>query len=133
MRVLVLTIFLAVSLFSFFLKYLTYSRLGDPVPENVKDIFDEDGYRKNQSYLMANLKFSVVNGLVGMAVMLVFLLMNVHSFLFNYISSFTVDFYLTSFFIILVPQVISTVIDTGFDIYDTFVIEERFGFNKNYS
>jgi len=130
MRILVISIFLAVSLFNFFLKYLTYSSLGDPVPENVKDIFDEKGYRKNQSYLMANLKFSVVSGLVGMVVTLVFLLLNFHSFLFRYISNFTVDIYITSLFMILVPQIIGTIIDTGFDIYDTFVIEEKFGFNK---
>ena len=130
MRALVISIFLAVSLFSFFLKYLTYSRLGDPVPENVKDIFDEEGYRKNQSYIMANLKLSIVSGLVGLVLMLAILSFNFHSFLFGYISNFTVNIYLTSFFIILVPQAISTIIDTGFNIYDTFVIEERFGFNK---
>jgi len=130
MRALVISIFLAVSLFNFLLKYLTYSRLGSPVPDNVRDIFDEEGYKKNQLYLMANMKFSLVAGLVDFTLTLAILLLNFHSFLFNYISNYTVNIYLTSLFIIIVPQVISTVIDTGFDIYDTYVIEERFGFNK---
>ena len=130
MRLLVISILIAVSVFGFFLKYLTYSRLGDPVPENVKDIFDKEGYRKNQSYLMANLKLSALSGLTGSILILVILLLNFHSFLFKYISNFTVNIYLTSLFIMLVPQAISTIIDIGFDIYDTFVIEERFGFNK---
>jgi len=130
MRILILAIFIAVSLFSFFLKYLTYSRLGDPVPENAKDIFDEERYKKNQSYLMSKLKLSVISGLVGTAVMLVILSLNVHSFLFDYISNYTINIYLTSLFILIVPQIIPTIIDTGFEIYDTFVIEERFGFNK---
>ena len=130
MRILIITIYLITSLFGFFLKYLTYSRLGDPVPDNVKDIFDEEGYRKNQAYLKVNLKIAVVDGLVGLVLTLVFLLMNFHSFLFKYISNYTVNIYLTSLFMIIVPHAISTVIDTVFDIYDTFVIEERFGFNK---
>jgi len=130
MRILVITIFLAVTAFAYFLEYLKYSRLGSPVPENVKDIFDEESYMKNQSYLMTRLKFSVINGSVGLAITFVALVLNIHSFLFNYISNFTDNFFITNIFMILVLQAISTVIDTGFDIYDTFVIEERFGFNK---
>ena len=43
MRILVIGIVFAMSMFSFFLDYLTYSRLNAPVPDNVKDIYDEEG------------------------------------------------------------------------------------------
>jgi len=130
MRIIVFSIFIAVSLFGYFLEYLTYSRFGDPIPENVKDIFDEAGYKKNQSYLMTNSKFSVVSSSVGLLFTFVILALNFHSFLFNYISSFTDSFYITNIFILLVPQAIIAIMDTVFDVYDTFVIEERFGFNN---
>jgi STE24 endopeptidase len=96
--------------------YLTYSRLGDPVPDNVKDIFDEEGYKKNQSYLMTNLRFSVVSGSVSLTLVFFILLFNFHSFLFYYISRFTESFYITSLFMILIPQILSTIIDTVFDV-----------------
>jgi len=130
MRVLVIAIVLLTSLFGFFLKYLTYSKLNSPIPDNVKDIYDEEGYAKNQRYLKANMKFSIIGGLVGLAISLALLLFNVHSHLFDYISGFTTNFYLTGLFIMVVPIIAEAIIDLFFDIYDTFVIEARFGFNK---
>jgi len=130
MRVLVIAIVLLTSLFGFFLKYLTYSKLNSPIPDNVKDIYDEEGYAKNQRYLKVNMKFSIIGGLVGLAISLALLLFNVHSHLFDYISGFTTNFYLTGLFIMVVPIIAESIIDLLFDIYDTFVIEARFGFNK---
>jgi STE24 endopeptidase len=118
------------SMFSFFLDYLTYSRLNAPIPDNVKDIYDEQGYKKNQAYLRVNMKSSLVAKLVGLVISLSFLILNFHSHLFIFISDYTANIYLTSLFILLVPALIAGAVGLIFDIYDTFVIEARFGFNK---
>jgi len=118
------------SLFGFFLKYLTYTKLKSPIPDNVKDVYDEEGYVKNQSYMMANMKFSIISGISGVLISLAYLLLNFHSHLFTYISNYTTNIYLTAIFIMFIPVLIESVIDQIFEIYDTFVIEERFGFNK---
>ena len=130
MRVFIISVFLAMTAFRFFLKYLTYSRRNDPLPDNVRDVFDEETYRKNQAYGMDNLKYSIITGLVDMALSLLFLLCNLHHALYAYITRYTYNLYYTSLFIIVVPAVIGGVIDRLMDIYDTFVIEERYGFNK---
>jgi STE24 endopeptidase len=130
MRFLIISIMLVITLFGFFLKYLTYSRRNAPLPENVKDVFDEETYKKNQIYKMDNLKFSIITGIIGMVISLSFLLFNFHHMLFEYISERTTNIYLTSFFILFIPVAISAFIGRLLGIYDTFVIEARYGFNK---
>jgi len=130
MRVLILVIFLATTAFGFFLKYLTYSRRNDPLPENVRDVFDEETYKKNQAYGMDKLRYSIAGELIGMALSLFFLLFNFHHKLYGFISGYTGDPYLTSIFILLVPIFIGSIVGRLMDIYATFVIEARYGFNK---
>jgi len=130
MKILVIAIFLLMAVFSFFLKYLTYSRRNDPLPENVKDVYDEETYKKNQAYKMDNLKFSIITGLIGIVITLCFLLFNFHHKLFDLITQQTSNFYLVSLFIFFVPLLIEGVIGKIMNIYDTFVIEKQYGFNK---
>ena len=130
MRIAIIAIFLATTAFGFLLKYLTYSRRNAPLPENVKDVFDEDTYKKNQAYSMEKIRFSIVSGSIGMAISLSFLLFNVHHWLYGFISGYTGNIYLVSLFMLLVPLVAANIISRIVDIYDTFVIEEQYGFNK---
>ena len=131
MRIIIITIFLVTTAFGFFLKYLTYSRRNAPLPENVKDVFDESTYQKNQAYKMEKLKFSIISGIIGMLISLSILLFNVHNLLFNFISGFSNNIYLTGLFIFIVPLLAVNIIYQIISIYDTFVIEARFGFNKS--
>ncbi|MCL2189122.1 MAG: M48 family metallopeptidase [Defluviitaleaceae bacterium] len=130
MRTIIILIFLATTIFGFFLNYLTYSRRNAPLPDNVKDVFDEEAYAKNQSYKMESLRFSIIGGLIGTVFSLAILLLNVHSHLYEWILSHTQNAYLTAFFILGVPMLAGAVVGTLVGIYDTFVIEEKYGFNK---
>ena len=130
MRILIIVIVLAIAAFEFFTKYLTYSRRNAPLPENVKDVYDEKEYKKNQAYKMDNLKFSIVTGIVSLLIGLLVLLLEIHHRLYEFITGFTTNFYLTGLFIMLVPIIVLTFIGQLLSIYDTFVIEERYGFNK---
>jgi STE24 endopeptidase len=130
MRILIIAIVIAVVAFEFFTKYLTYSRRNAPLPENVKDVYDEEEYKRNQAYKMDNLKFSIVTGALGLVVSLLILLLEVHHRLYEFITGYTTNLYLTGLFIILVPVIVAAFIGELLGIYDTFVIEERYGFNK---
>jgi len=130
MRILVLVIFFLMAAFEFFLKYLTYSRRNDVIPENVKDVYDEEEYKKNQAYKMDTLKFSIIISLIGSIITLCFLLFNFHHTLYEYINKETGNFYIVSSFIFFTPLLIEGVIRKLLGIYDTFVIEKRYGFNK---
>jgi len=130
LRILIIGVYALTTAFGFFLAFLTYSRRNAPLPANVQDIFDEASYKKNQAYKMENLRFSTIGGVIGMVVSLLILVFNVHARLFDFISGHTGNVYLTSLFILGVPILVGAIIDQLLSIYDTFVIEEKYGFNK---
>ncbi|MCL1862909.1 MAG: M48 family metallopeptidase [Defluviitaleaceae bacterium] len=130
MRVLIIGVFLVSVLFSLFLKYLTYTKMNTPMPENVKDVFDKEKYDKEQRYKRECLRFSIVDELIGVVFMLVILLLNVHFGLYEWINVYTNNIYLTSLFMMGIPILAAVVLETVMGIYGTFVIEERYGFNK---
>ena len=130
MRALIFAIFFLSTAFGFFLQYLTYSRRNAPLPENVKDVYDEESYKKNQKYKMETLRFSIVTEIISTFVMLAFLFFNFHHTLYAFVTQHTGNLYLTSLFILLLPLIISNIVGALLGIYDTFVIEEKFGFNK---
>jgi len=130
MRFLVIAVFLLMAAFGFFLKYLTYSRRNDAIPDNVKDVYDEEEYKKNQAYKMDKLKFSIVVSFIGSLITFCFLMFNFHHTLFEFISRETTNFYIVSSFIFFAPLLFESVVSKIMSIYDTFVIEKRYGFNK---
>ena len=130
MRIAIFAIFLLTTAFGFLLKYLTYSHRNAPLPENVRDVYDEETYKKNQEYKMETLRYSIVTGFVGAVLTLLILGFNFHHFLYGLITARTSNLYLVSLFIIFLPALILALADRILDIYSTFGIEAKFGFNK---
>jgi len=130
MRLLIIGIFLATVAFGFFLKYLTYSRRNASLPANVRDVFDEAAYAKNQAYSMETLRYGIVTGVISTLFSLAFLLFNLHAGLYAWVLAYTQSVYLTSLFILGVPLLVGAVLDQLLSIYSTFVIEAKYGFNK---
>ena len=128
MKLLLISIVLCTTGFMFFLKYLNYTRRNAPVPKNVSDVYDEETYQKQMAYKMDNLKISIISGLVGLCLTLAYLIFNFHHVIYTFAD--TENIYYMCFAIFGVLYIISFVLDIVFDYYDTFVIEERHGFNK---
>jgi len=129
-RIVIIAIFLATATFGLFLKFLTYSNRNAPLPENVKDIFDKEAYKKNQAYGMERVRFSIINGIIAGALTLSFLLFNVHHWLYAGILSNISNDILVGILMLVIPLTVGTVISSLAGIYDTFVIESKYGFNK---
>jgi len=130
MRITIIAVFLATTAFGFLLQYLNYSRRNAPIPENVKDVYDEETYKKYRAYTMENTKFSIISGLIETAIYLAVLLFNFHHVLYGFISESTSNIYWTSLFIFFVPVIIVGIIEELVGIYSTFGIEAKYGFNK---
>ena len=130
----ILVILLAIITFDFFLErileWLNLKNLKTELPEAVKGIYDEEKYKKSIAYFRANTRFGLLTSTFGFV--LVFVLFATGFFgwfdalLRNYISG---DIWLSlAFFGSLF--LLSDIINIPFQVYETFVIEEKFGFNK---
>lgn len=113
-----------------FLDYLNYTKMQESVPEELTGIYDEKKYRKSQQYEKVNLSFSMITGTFSFVVILVLLFTQGFAFLDNYVSSLSQNEYLRALLFFGILGLGMDLISIPFQVYSTFVIEEKFGFNK---
>lgn len=130
MKTAVIAIVVLVQAFDFFLKYLNYRNRNAPLPENVRDVYDEETYKKQSAYAMENLKLGVVSGICMLAVTVTLLAFNVYSGLYYFIAGFTESAYLRVYFMFASAWLIALPVSLVFEAIGTFKIEAKYGFNK---
>lgn len=113
-----------------FLDYLNYTKMQESIPEELTGIYDEKKYRKSQQYEKVNLAFSMITGTFSFVVILVLLFTQGFAFLDNYVSSLSQNEYLRALLFFGILGLGMDLISIPFQVYSTFVIEEKFGFNK---
>ena len=114
-----------------YLSWLNTSYMGRPVPTVLSGIYDEEKYRTQQNYMRDHKRLSRVSSAVALVVTLVVLLCGLLGWLDGLTARLVSSPGLQLVLFIAVITVVSTLIDLPFDYYDTFVIEERYGFNKS--
>ena len=126
-KLLLIISYILENVFDFILVKLNDSYVKKPLPENVKDVYDEEKYNKWINYRNDTKKFSAVQTLVSAFLTMILLIFNVHSKVF-YLFGFNriVNYVL----FILAFSLFSTIISIPFEYYQNFVIEEKYGFNK---
>lgn len=127
---LVIVIVLAEFGWSVTLTLLNIKASRQPIPDLLRDLYDEARYRKQQAYAMTNRKFSLVSNLVST-------LITLGIFAFGGFAVFDAAARAVSVHPVVQALVfwgifylISWVVSLPFDVYRTFVIEQRFGFNR---
>ncbi len=113
-----------------YLDYLNIKALKPDVPEDLKDIYDAEKYRKSQLYLKTNTKFSFLTSLFGLVLILIMLFANGFAALDDWVQNTTDNQYVQTLLFFGILGLGYDIITLPFQIYDTFVIEEKFGFNK---
>ena len=112
------------------MNYLNAKRFKDPIPNDLNDIYNAEEYKKSQAYKLSNYKFGIITSTFSLALILGFLFFGgfawVDQVAFNY-SSNTILQALIFFGIIMLG---SDILNIPFSYYQTFVIEQKFGFNK---
>lgn len=126
-KILLLISYVFENIFDFVLVKLNDSYVKKPLPENVKDVYDEKKYNKWINYRNDSKKFSAVETLVTSAISLGLYIFNVHAKVF---SLFGLNEIVSNLLLILVFTLFSTIISIPFSYYLNFVIEEKYGFNK---
>ncbi len=117
-------------LFARLTDYLNVSRWSNKLPDNLKGIYDEEKYRTSQDYHKENMRVGLLTSTLSFVLILAFLWFGGFAWLDNWVRQYTehpIGMALLFFGII---GLASDLLSTPFDIYDTFVIEEKYGFNR---
>lgn len=113
-----------------YLEYLNSTMRSDTLPVKLRGICDEEGYRKSQLYDKDNKKLSLWSSLVNLAVILAMIIAGGFSLLDGLARSFSGNLVVISLIFFGMIGFASEIINLPFSLYDTFVIEKRYGFNK---
>ena len=128
---LVIAIVLAEYLWSTVLTLLNIRASRLPVPDLLKDLYDEERYRKQQDYAMTNRKFSLFSGLVSTLITLGIFAFGGFAVFDAAARSVSASPVVQSLVFWGIFYLVSWVVSLPFDIWRTFVIEQRFGFNRS--
>jgi len=112
-----------------FLSYLNSTRWSDKLPEDLEGIYDAEKYRKQQNYEKENHRFSLVTGAVSFVIIMLMLFLDGFQFVHEYVSGVTDHPILMAMLFFGILMFASDIINTPFAVYDTFIIEEKYGFN----
>lgn len=101
----------------------------NPIPDSVKDVYDDESYNKWRAYNAEHSRLNLISSLISGAVSIILLATNVYS---AFASLFPTDWFGCGVLaVILLDTVVSELVGLGFGYYSTFVIEEKYGFNKS--
>lgn len=113
-----------------FLDYLNATKFKDPVPEELMDVFDEEEYKKSQNYKRTNYKFGRLTAGFSFVLTLLFLIFGGFEWVDTLARNSTDNSILVALLFFGMIMIGSDILSTPLSYYHTFVIEERFGFNK---
>ena len=112
------------------LDYLNYKSIQEKVPPQLQGIYDDDKYEESQRYSKENMVFSFFTSTFSFIIILLLLFGFGFAFLDDYVRSITPNDYLRTILFFGIFGLAMDIISIPFQLYGTFVLENRFGFNK---
>ena len=126
-------------LFSNILDYLNHKNWKDEIPKELKDFYDKKKYKQAKLYALSKNKIGLLSSTTSFLLVVSLLVFNGYGYIDQLVNSFNLNLFLPFeinnsftksgvFFLILF--ILNLIISIPFSYYNTFVIEENFGFNK---
>lgn len=128
--ILILSIVIAGFLFDQWISYLNTTTWSKVLPESLRDFYDEQTYSRQQDYERVNYKFGIFSDILSFMAIIFLLLSGGFAWLDLFVRSYTGSPILQAILFFGILGLAADLLSTPLDVYDTFVIEERFGFNK---
>ena len=100
------------------------------VPQALKGLMDEAKLDQARAYLQVNARFGIIQSTVSLVVLLVFWSLGGFAWLDDFAHSFTPSRLVAGLIFLSLLFLGQSLVSLPFSIYDTFVIEEKFGFNR---
>lgn len=117
-------------LFERILDYLNSTTRSENIPALLKGIYNETEYKKSQEYKKVNSRFEMITSSVSFVLIFLMLIFEGFAIADSIALSVTTNLILSSLLFFAIIGIAFDIIMEPFSIYDTFVIEQRFGFNK---
>ena len=125
--------------FSNLLDYINHRNWKDEIPNELKDFYNKEKYKKAKNYALSKNKISLFSSSLSFLLVISLIVFNGYGIIDQFVSSNLSIFFdsrqISSNFIqsgifFLILFILNSFLSIPFSYYNTFVIEEKFGFNK---
>jgi len=110
--------------------FLDLGNINPDIPDHFKKAYDKNKYAKSQEYLKTKTKFSLVSSTFSIVLIFLVIHLGIFGVLNEFVNLQTNHFILQGLLFISIIYIFQDIISLPFSLYSTFVIEEKFGFNK---
>ena len=128
--IIILTILIGEYLLNLIVEIKNIRFLKTDLPEEFSGYYDRDKYRKSQEYLKENTRFGFITDSIATPVTIAFILIGGFNLTDQFARSFHLSMIPTGLIFAGVLMLAAQIMAIPFSIYSTFVIEEKYGFNK---
>lgn len=128
--IIIVSIILVDFFFDKILDFLNLKTLSPNLPKEAEGIYDSEKYRKSQEYYKINHNFSTLTSIITLVAMLAMLFLHGFAIVDSFVRGYTQNTILMALLFFGILALASDLLGLPFSLYSTFVIEEKFGFNK---
>ena len=114
-----------------YLDYLNSKHFDDEIPSELEDVYDDTAYYKSQNYKKENFKFSSIISIFSFFLTIAFFYFKGFAFVDEYARGLSENPMIITLIFFGVIMLGSDILTTPLSYYKTFVIEEKYGFNKS--
>ena len=130
----ILFIFIGLTIFNFLfttvLEYLNDKNWNDSIPNDLKGFYDYEKYQKAKTYKIDRGKISLLSSSISLILTLLMLYFFGFGLISEYAISLSDSIIIQSCIFFILFHLLTTLLGIPFSYYSTFVIEEKYGFNK---
>ncbi|ADQ78802.1 Ste24 endopeptidase [Paludibacter propionicigenes WB4] len=113
-----------------YLAFLNIKQSGKELPLLLRDIYDTEKYAKQQEYFRTNSRFGMLTSSFSFVIILLMLIFNGFAWVDGLVQQQVQSPIWTPVLFFGILYFANDILSIPFDLYDTFVIEQKFGFNK---
>ena len=113
-----------------YIDHLNAKHFNDEIPNELKDVYNKEEYVKSQAYKKENYRFSLLTSTFTIVITLCFFIFKGFAWVDGFARSFSSNEISVALIFFGVIMIGSDMLNTPFSYYHTFVIEEKYGFNK---
>ncbi len=130
MLTLLITLVILSYLVESLIKILNHRESKKALHPTLANLYSESEYRRSLEYSQANFSLSITNATYSIIIMVLALALGVFGTIDKYVREQVQSEILIALIFFAIIGLVSDVLDLPFDIYGTFVVEAKFGFNK---
>jgi len=130
--IIILISYLLIVIFGYWMKFLNLNYLkknGHIIPEPFEGHIDGELLKKTRDYIVEHSRFGYFSSIFDNILAIAFLFGGLFAIYNSWIVSLQLSFILTGILFFLFLSLASTILDIPFDLYSTFKIENKYGFN----